>query len=475
MSKRKLLATIVVAIGAGFLLFASTYLNAQLQRLPGPARGPLPPLEGPLVRIATKGAGAEGIWVRVVPPRRPRYPDGAPIVVHVPGGLGPGGVASTPAPLRDFGFVEVVFLFPGGESGPQVDGKPSRSGGTYDSRGPDSVRALADVIAFATGRVPDLVGKMIQDHVPGARVKTGAVGVIGWSLGGTTIAAALGLHGHRLRGLKWYASHESPYGEGVIDGEFGTRGQPSRFYDPETSKLDLSRLSYDKDAPVTLMGRPVPGGQRVRGALFLDGNENGKLDPESDFLFSGILLPGPPPKTYYSPMLTRAAGNKKVFGGEWPSHVASLKEAEECWSIRDGVTNIPAAVKNVPQLAVMIFAGAKDHVQDTADHLHIRLQYDGFRRAGVRWIRLNPDANYLEWVLGRKTSPVIQNKAGAVFDRHTIREAVLPEPPEGPTAAQALTAAACELADRTTKRDWRPALPAVLFADAPRQAVRPQR
>ena len=49
---------------------------------PAGARGAR--LEGPIVRIPSKYAGAEGIWLRVAPPEKPRFADGAPVVVHVP-------------------------------------------------------------------------------------------------------------------------------------------------------------------------------------------------------------------------------------------------------------------------------------------------------------------------------------------------------------------------------------------------------
>jgi hypothetical protein len=389
--------------------------------------------------------------------------------------MGPGGVGTAPARLGDFGFIDIVFLFPGGESGPPVGGKPLRSGGTYDSRGPASVRALADVIAFATGRTRSLEGKTIQDYLGPTKALTGQVGVIGWSLGGTTIAAALGMHGAEFRGLKWYASHESPYGEGIIDGEFGAWNRPNPFYDAATGKLDLSALRYGQDLPVLSAGRPVEGPQQLRGTLFLDVNRNGSFDPDADFAFSGIHLPGPPPNVFYSPMLTRAARDQKVFGSAWPAHIARLEKTEECWRLRDGVSHLPSAVKNLPDLAVIVFAGAKDHVQATADHRHILLQYGGFQQAGARWIRLNPDARYVEMLLGRKVPHEVQNPAGAKFDRASIRTAVMPEPEDGgPTDPEALTAAACELADRTNKGDWRATLPALLFPDAPRRS-RPER
>ena len=454
-------------------LWAVLALSAIAALAQPPLRPPAPgargaKLEGPLVRIPSKFAGTEGVWVRVAPPERPRYAEGAPVVVHVPGGLGPGGVGTAAARLGDFGFIDIVFLFPGGESGPPVDGKPLRSGGVYDSRGPASVRALADVILFSMGRLKSTEGKTIQDYAGRTRVLTDQVGVIGWSLGGTTIAAALGMHGKELRGVKWYASHESPYGEGVIDGEFGTHGRPSKFYDASTGNLDLSGLKYSKDMPVTLMGRPLPGAGDLRGGLYLDGDGNGVYQEGPDFGFSGMFLAGPPPNVFYAPFLTKAAAEKKVFGSQWPAHIATLKQTEEPWRIRDGVSNIASAVKNLPELAVIVFAGAVDHVQATADHRHILLQYGGFQQAGARWVRLNPDPSYVDLVLGRKPAGAPRNPAGAKFDRQSIRQAVMPEPPDGPSDQEALTAAACELAGRTKKGEWRPALDDVLFADAPR-------
>jgi hypothetical protein len=448
--------------------FSAATLFAQPPRPPAAgARGDR--LEGPLVRVPSQFAGSEGVWVRIAPPARPRFSAGAPVVVHVPGGFSVGGVGTASIRLGDFGFIDVVFLFPGGESGPPVDGKPLRSGGVYDSRGPASVRALADVVLFAMGKLKSAEGKTIQEYLPSTKVLTGDVGLIGWSLGGTTIAAALGMHGRELRGLKWYASHESPYGEGVINGEFGSHGAPNKYYDAVTGTLDLTGLTYGKDLPVTLMGRPLPAAAQIRGSLYLDGNGNGVFDQGSDFVFNGMFLPGPPPNVFYSPSLTRAAIQRKVFGSEWPAHIASLRQTEEAWRIRDGVSQIPDAVKHLPDLAVLVFAGDVDHVQSTADHRHILLQYGDWRKAGARWTRLNPDAAYTSMVLGRPAPGAPQNPAGAAFDRTDIRKAVMPEPPAGPSDPEALAAAACELADRVRKNDWRPVLGSLLFPDAPRR------
>ena len=432
-------------------------------------------LNGPLVRIPSPAAGSEGILLRVAPPKQPRYADGAPVVVHVPGGFSQGSVTQAPSPLNGYGFIDIAFVFPGGQSEPPQPGEPLRSGGTYDYRGADSMRGLADVIIFAAGRKKSLEGKTLQDYAGGVRALTDEVGVIGWSLGGPTVAGALGLYGKEIAGLRWYASYESPYGEGIIDAQFGSRKRANPFYNAETGELDLSALRYGKEVRLADITRILPQVADVRGVLYLDGNRNGVFDPDADFPFSGIVVPGPRPNVYYSPMLTRAALQKKLFGDEWPEHIATLEQTVKFTGLRDGVSQVPRMVAHLPQLAVGIFASAEDHVQATADHRHILAQYHAFQAAGAKWIRLNPDAHYVEWVMGRPPATRIQNPVGATFDRRNIRAAMEPEPREGgPNDFQGTAAVACELADRTRWNVWTPTLEAVLYPEAPRAPVRPR-
>ena len=130
-------------------------------------------------------------------------------------------------------------------------------------------------------------------------------------------------------------------------------------------------------------------------------------------------------------------------------------------------------MKNAPELAVLIWSCERDHVQATLDHRHIRIQYDAFLDAGARWARVNPDSHYLEWVTGRKPSRVVQNPAGKRFDSETIRAATTPtQQTGGATTTEGLAAAACEMADRTRKDEWSPALQHVLYPDAPRSDLR---
>ncbi|MCP5118067.1 MAG: hypothetical protein GY953_45210, partial [bacterium] len=93
-------------------------LAAQAQQQRRPQRPRRPRAVGPLVRIPSKVAGTEGLVLRVVRPKQPRYKEGAPVVVHVPGGFSRGAVDFSQGRLDGFGFVEVLLTFPGGRSDP---------------------------------------------------------------------------------------------------------------------------------------------------------------------------------------------------------------------------------------------------------------------------------------------------------------------------------------------------------------------
>lgn len=424
-----------------------------------------PQVQGPLVRLPSVAAGEAGIVARLVLPERARYREGAPVVVHVPGGYSLGSVDSSRGRLRDFGFIEVLFLFPGGQSAPQSDGKVWKSGGAYDYRGEDCVQALADVLAFAEGQLRTVDGRTIQEVAGRVPVLKGNVGVAGWSFGGNIVPAALAHDAATAVGVRWYASWESPYGDGVINGEFGTLiDGPNRFYDPATGELDLTNLRYDPDLAPTMLPQPQDAMPEVTGSLYHDANGNGRYDEGVDVKQSGIPVPGPPPNYYYSRVMTALAAKQKLFGDDWPPHIANLDQVREFLDVRDGETQVPQAVRNSPQLAVVIWASEVDHVQRTEDHRHIRVQYDAFLEAGVRWARVNPDVSYLRWVLGRTPPRVVQNPAGKRFDGRTIRQATEPDG----LFAEGMAAAACELADRTQRGEWSPILKDVLYPQAPR-------
>ena len=144
------------------LITVETAVLAQPQFRPGNAQS-LPPkvarMPGVVTFVPSASGGDQGIAVGVIPPLKQRYTDGAPVVIQVPGGVTTGG-AQGPPEYAGLGFVEIRFAFPGGGNG------EAASGGTYDYRGPNCIRTLADVILFATGRLADKQGRGIGDLFP---------------------------------------------------------------------------------------------------------------------------------------------------------------------------------------------------------------------------------------------------------------------------------------------------------------------
>lgn len=168
-------------------------------------------------------------------------------------------------------------------------------------------------------------------------------------------------------------------------------------------------------------------------------------------------------KFFYSPQVTREATQRRVFGTEWPKHIATLAEVEERAAREDPLRHIPAAAKTFPSLSVLVFESEQHHVADAADHPNAVAQVNAWIDAGARWVRFNPDAHYVEAMMGKKPTQSIQFPAGKRLQRETIRNFLEPKDSSGgPTDKQAMTAAVCELADRTYRNEWAPVLERVL-------------
>jgi hypothetical protein len=105
---------------------------------------------GPLVHVPSKSAGTEGLLVRISAPARGRYPEGAPIAVHMVANRP--NVTGSRACLSERGLIDVGFLCPGGEYRDAV-GTLWRSGGAVvnQSSAQPCVEPLGDVLSFATG------------------------------------------------------------------------------------------------------------------------------------------------------------------------------------------------------------------------------------------------------------------------------------------------------------------------------------
>src|SRR5438552_3908181 len=100
-------------------------------------------------------------------------------------------------------------------------------------------------------------------------------------------------------------------------------------------------------------------------------------------------------------------------------------------------------------MAVLVYESEVGHVTAAADHPHAIAQVNAWLDARARWVRFNPDVHYLESVMGKKVEREVQCPAGDGWIDKTSRLVEPEETAGGPSDAQGMAAAACELADRT--------------------------
>jgi hypothetical protein len=428
----------VAAIGAFVAAGLGSAGASPSRRQPRPSSAPTV-----LVQIPSRVAGGPGIRAAVFVPHRARYAEGAPVVVVVSGGVQPGGPVGRPEVVGQ-GFVEITFGFP--------------TEGGYDWRGPRSLQALADVIRFARGKARDTQGRTLAELCAPIKPLASNVGLLGMSNGGNAAIVAMALHGREFANLAFYVSMESPVGEGAVSAElggFGARLNPA--YDPESGRLDLSGLAWSDATPVAAVARGGSAGPM--GALFFDMDRDGRYDAARDYPANALVADlGDGLRAWYSPRLLREAGRRALIPARRPTHVPTLAEAEEFWRYRDAGASIGQAVRNCPNLAVIVYAGERDHVQVAPGHPHIVAQVEGFRKARAKFVRLNPDSGYVRSMLayGPPMRPgavprFSDNDAGRSYDGRTIRAAL---EPAGLPISLYVRAALCEVADRTQAGRW---------------------
>lgn len=423
------------------------------------------------VRIPSQSAGTDGIAATVLIPQTPRYTNSAPVAIIVPGGMMAGSARGKPEYVFD-GFIEIHFAFPGGGAGDE------RSGGTYDYRGQNCVGALADVIKFATGRIRNKSGKYIQEVTAPVVPLTNNVGLVGESNGGNACGLAMAKYGEEFPRLAWYVSMESPYGEGAVNIELGGHNNGlNPAYDSATGKIDYSTLTFGQEfAPPFLCSAGNYFKTQLKGALYFDLNKNGEYDPSTDFVVNCIICNiGSGVKAWYSPRILAEAYKRNLIPQPAPSHIPTVEESRNFWLWRDGSYSLPEIGKKLPDLAVIVYANERDHVQAHPMHSHIIEQVEGFRKAGVRFVRLNPDRSYVLIMLPQefKDNQSIEfpdYPAGTVWGKHNITDGLEPSILPAPVY---MHAAVCELADRKQSNNWTPNLDAVIYPDI--QKYLPQR
>jgi hypothetical protein len=381
------------------------------------------------VRIPSVTGGVKGIYARLSLPQSSRYSDGkSPVVVHVPGGWDGLGVFNQSRGFSNQGFIEIDFNFPG--SGFQIE----KSGGQYDERGPNSIRAILDVVKFSMGLKEDTYGYKISDMIGNISADPYNVGLCGWSNGGNATIATAGVYGNQLPELGWIVNWESPVGDGMPNVDAGVNSKPNPAYDPTTGKFDVSLLRFDQ---------LLETNEGDLGAFYFDINGNEDFNLVTDYPANYHYFLG---RCYYSEWIRDAADN---LGISYPDHIASAQETRVFWYYRNGEKWIDSVLYHNPELMFIVEAGVVDHVQGAPDHPHILNQYNGFLDANARFIRLNPDRSYVEDIVGREVEDAADNDGFEVFNRQNIKNALQPRNIHDFTYEWSVMAAACELADRT--------------------------
>jgi len=423
---------IVLTVLLNFFLFLSVYSQAPVFK----------------THIPSDAGGTEGICVKIIPPPVQRFPGGAPVAVYVEGGTKGDGLDGTGLKLELEGFVEIYFNFPG--SGRLEDA----SGGEYDLRGPECLKALRDVIKFASGELADNSGKNLSDFLKKVDPDYSNVGLIGLSNGGNAAIAAAGMFGDQLSSLSWIVNYESPVGDGMPTCDAGSNGSSTNpsvnpAYNTETGEFDLSLIAWDDTVSIN-KNHSFVNLCEMHGGLYFDVNKNGVVDEGTDFILVPFVYQiGSDYKAFYSVRIMQEAVGRNLIPSTPPSHIPTLSQTEEFWFYRNGENWIEQAVQKIPDLIFIVEASETDHAQSAPDHPHVLIQYQGFCDAGCRFVRLNPDRTYVEKILGFSASDAADNDAFACFTHQSVITGLQPTRAGGYPIAVTVKAAACEAADRT--------------------------
>ena len=413
--------------------------------------------------IPSETAGDVGLYAKIIIPESNRYTGlGSPVVVHVAGGWDGVGIAvvDKQSPLRD--FIQIVFNFPGSGYA------ETRSGGSYDDRGELCIRALRDVARFAMGALADQSGKYLHDYTASITPLYDNVGLCGWSNGGNATITVAGAFAEQLSNLAWIVNWESPVGDGMPNveagGSHGNAGpNVNPAYDPNTGNWSMNLLAYDPAMAITDKNLPTP----FTGGFYFDINQNGQVDQGVDFILTPQIYHD---KVYYSERVAQAAAAAHIPGGAAPAHISTLNETQNYWLYRNGENWMSSAVQKNSRLMFIVEASTEDHVQAAPDHPHVLIQYEGFRQAGCRFVRLNPDRSYMEQMAGQAMPQAVDNDAFAAMDHLSIRSALQPAGASGVITAVGVAAAVAEVADRTQNGNLQPQIdPGVTTAVAEKQ------
>ena len=437
--------------------------------------------------IPSPSAGEMGIAVKVLYPKEPRYPEGAPIAIFVPGGVKPGFLGFYPPTWNPHGMIWITLIFPGGWMRCKLPGLGEtiiRSGGTYDYRGEACLEALKSVILFAEGKLRNTAGKLISDYVDYPILHEN-IGLYGSSYGGVTAALTLAKYGEELSAVKYIVFYESPPTSFLATTDLGRVGDDP---DPEVDadgdgipwndyrnpnyvvgsctevscQIDFSTLRYDPEVGLYLDndgdGHPTYIGEPPR--LLTDVDGSGAIESDEDYILPYWTINRDGEELHvYSRIVAEAAEERGLLSGA--SEILSLEETEDFWSIRELSGHYDELAEKTSWLRFMQLAFLREHMCPAPDYPNIVVNYNALRGRGF-WIRLNPDRCYLDYVTGRVVDWE-DNDANIPIDfENAVEHVISDERLNDEERSLIEQASMLEMADRVQYDNWSPNLETVL-------------
>lgn len=411
--------------------------------------------------------GVGNIAVMIASPKSARYPEGAGVVVVIPPIFSTITNFMTDPDLVSLGLIQVSFMWPG-----QTDSiTSSKSSGTFDSGGQQSIQVLRDVIRFASGIVPDVDGRFISALTPVTPL-TSEVGLYAFSDSGITVVNGIKLYGDQIPNVQYFIGRENPTVDTLSCLEAGymdDNGLPvfNPFYNYPASysttaiNLTYTNVRWDatyKDSHTGAVGR-----------AFLDLDGNG-IASAGDFITSW-RVPIIFGKRTYSVALTQALLDTGSLSlSDWPSDLATPEEAARDWQSRQSSSQYIDLRTMMPDLKIMLVFAQVDHAQVAQDKPHIHQAYQGFRFEAGLWVRLNPDRAYIQSYIPTAGDEFPDNPANTQPDDWSQIGAYA-YPGDGAAANLVPLAAAAEMADRTHFGRWDENLGQVLYIYFPTPTV----
>jgi hypothetical protein len=275
---------------------------------------PLAPEQSISTFLPSTYAPGNGLAINIIYPKKPRYKEGAPIAIVVPGGDAPSGLNFS-IHSAQAGFIEIRFSFPGGGTG------AFKSGGYNDYRGAKSQKALRDILLFAAGKGEDFRHRTITDLVP-IKLCMNNIGVVGWSNGGNIALVTMEKYSSDLGFINWLALYECPLGSLFFPPSLGSAHDfilNSHYRQGSAATghclIDFRKLAWQADAHQNPGVHKKLGEPDLPGVIYFDDNNNGKWDETIEYAFNYCLDKGLN-KQIYPPDITSAMERLNIFNPE---------------------------------------------------------------------------------------------------------------------------------------------------------------